>query len=63
MKELPLLVETVLVNAECDCGGRMVPTGMCLTVHPPLWPHKCITCGKIENLDHTYPRVDYRKPE
>lgn len=41
----------------CDkCGrGEMRPTGETLMSNPPQYPHKCATCGNVENLLHPYP--------
>jgi len=55
MIEVEQLVKTYRVDAQCDCGGKMVYGGICLTSFPPQYPHKCETCGNVENLDHSYP--------
>ena len=52
-------VKVYAVHWDCQCGGEMVPTGMVLTVHPPLYPHTCDQCGRSANAGRTYPYTDY----
>lgn len=65
---MPLTAEAmhaVQVDYRCDwCRkGHMRPTGVMLTVNPPLFPHRCDNdqCLKVENLDRTYPLIEHRK--
>jgi len=48
--EVTTKVEIVQVDFECPkCfGGYLRQTGVCLTSHPPQYPHKC------DNLDCDY---------
>lgn len=50
------------VDQTCQaCGnGDMRPAGACLTVNPPLFPHKCNVCGHAETYPVAYPCIDYR---
>lgn len=41
------------------CPGEMLPTGICLTSYPAQYPHKCDTCGRVENADETYPYIEH----
>ena len=51
-------MKTVRVRAYCnDCEGEMEYTGTTFTVHPPLYEHKCSSCGKKENSHNLYPDV------
>lgn len=50
-------VNTTRLNAECECGGNFEPTGQTLDTHPVKYTHVCQDCGKIEMLDHKYPRI------
>jgi len=52
-------VKTIRVTLQCECGGEMKPTGVFLTMYPPLYPHFCEKCGNGENLNTTYPYIDY----
>lgn len=50
------------VNYICDnCEeGHMLPTGVCLPVNPPLYPHKCDKCGAEMRFRATkYPHIIY----
>ncbi len=43
-----------------ECDGVMYPTGVCLTSHPPQYPHKCVDCGYEETVwSHKYPKITY----
>jgi len=68
-------VHTVSVKAMCDgatrivdghrvltgtCGGELVFQNITLTMNPPMYPHTCNQCGRTENLDAVYPRIEYR---
>ncbi len=48
------------VDNECECGGKMRPTGTCLTMNPPLFPHVCEKCGKGETYNVCYPYIQYK---
>ena len=47
------------IDKKCECGGEMRPTGLCLTMKPPLFPHTCNKCGKTETYNVTYPYIKY----
>ena len=32
-----------------------------LTMYPALYPHQCPTCGDVQNLWNTYPRIIYEE--
>ncbi len=52
------LVKTYQIRLFCDCGGEMLPTGMCLTSYPPQYPHVCNQCKKSETVhDCIYPKI------
>lgn len=55
-------VKPILVQYHCDdCQEyEMVPTGIILTVNPPLYPHKCPGCGATRNFKEKYPKVEYK---
>lgn len=52
-------VKTYKALAKCKCGGQMRPTGVVLTMYPPLFPHVCEMCGEGENLTDTYPKIEH----
>ena len=56
-------VKTLWVEKICDCGAMMSHTGRVLPTHPPKYPHSCTKCGKVENLTHLYPRIEYEKKD
>lgn len=46
--------------AFCEkCKKELVFTGKSLMSNPPKYEHKCPVCGRIENLNYTYPRIAY----
>ncbi len=51
----------IQVDRVCDkCGeGRMRPTGVALASYPPLFPHKCESCGAIDTFRQQYPTLRY----
>lgn len=57
MAEMVAESKVLQVFMICDkCGrGEMRPTGECLMSNPPLYPHKCVVCGHIENFNFLYP--------
>jgi hypothetical protein len=60
MSEKETLVRVIRIELICDnCGKAMKSTGMCLTVQPPLFPHKCSVCGNEENTRKKYPYLKY----
>jgi hypothetical protein len=63
MAERTSEVRTFLIERECDiCGkGDLKPAGdIVLTSHPPLFPHRCESCGASANFPEKYPRIFYR---
>lgn len=40
-----------------DCKVAMMPTGIVLLRDPPLYPHKCGCCERVDNLDKIYPLI------
>lgn len=64
MAEKRTEVKTYVVRYICDdCGeGEMVPTGLCLSIWPAQYPHKCNKCGASETfIGSTYPRTVYEE--
>jgi len=57
--------ETVIIEYICDtCSiGAMKPTGKALLCKPPLYVHKCDSCGVVANLRRGYPMTKQRKKE
>lgn len=55
------VVKVVTVGMMCPCGGKMVPTGVCLTSNPPQFPHVCAKCGATTNVSYKvfYPEIRY----
>lgn len=43
---------------ECD-AGQMRSTGITLTVSPPIFPHQCDMCGRMDNFRVSYPYIEY----
>lgn len=54
-------IETVRVVWSCPCGGEMESTGTCKPVFPPLFTHRCARCEATEDLQHLYPRIEFRE--
>ena len=60
MAERHEIVTPVKVNYQCDdCGGYVLPTGVCLTSYPAKYPHRCSMCDKFYTFDCTYPSIRY----
>jgi len=59
MGERKFEVKTFGVDYICDdCNsGLMEYTGTMLTVNPPLFQHKCNSCGSVKNLSQKYPNT------
>ena len=56
-------MEVVMRCPKCS-EANMKPTGLCLTIDPPKYPHVCPNCGYKENFSYLYPRIEYvRKDE
>lgn len=55
MIERTVDVKTVLVHADCECGGEMKPTGEALMCYPPKYVHICNQCGNHMNCRERYP--------
>jgi hypothetical protein len=60
-------VKMVRVDYKCpECEtGYLRPTGMVLTVNPPLFPHMCDNpnCGYGETFNVNYPRIVHEPVE
>lgn len=56
-------VKVYVTQAICgdDCDTVIVPTGVMLPVHPPLYEHRCPACYKRHNLSALYPLTTYEK--
>lgn len=54
-------VKSFKVEAICDCGAIMVFSGVALATYPPAYPHKCSSCGMVENLKYAYPTVRHEE--
>lgn len=58
-------VQPILVRAYCDkpkCGGEIVSTGHGVTRGwSTLWTNKCTVCGKVYDLDTSYPTETYEE--
>jgi hypothetical protein len=39
------------------CEAEIIFIGVCLTLNPPLYIHKCEKCGKLANLNKIYPQL------
>lgn len=64
MKEETTKVETYRVRALCEnCGGEMKATNVVKTCNPPLYPHRCVTCGRSVDSLKSYPRIEYSNEE
>ena len=61
MREYRTEVQTFNVDALCECGGKLLPTGVYYPTAPPKVPHKCDKCGEVETLDRVYPYIETRK--
>lgn len=63
MPEKETEVKTYSVDYVCDsCGkGRMIPTGVCYDMYPPLYPHYCSDCDKKGDFGYRYPRTVLKK--
>lgn len=60
MSEKRRPVQLVRVSYACDqCGGDVLPTGMCLTSYPAQYPHDCQDCGERYTFTSLYPRIEY----
>lgn len=57
--------EVKVYNVDMECPqchkGKMRPTGACLDLFSPTYPHKCTKCGYLENYHQTYPYMTYEK--
>lgn len=56
-------VKTINVDYRCpQCNvGYLRPTGTCLPVSSPMFPHKCTNCEYGETfVGRTYPRIVYQ---
>lgn len=60
-KEQKIKVVPFMIRLFCNCGGKMIPEGIVLTVYPPLYPHKCERCGLTENTHNRYPYMSYEE--
>ncbi len=46
----------------CDfCGEEMKFEGRVLTTFPPLYPHRCNSCGKSEIMKKVFPGIGYEE--
>ena len=61
MAETHTEVRTFITRMMCNCGGEMVPhsNNVVSDINPPMYLHRCNTCGKIELYYKTYPCLDY----
>lgn len=48
-------VKSVLVHADCECGGEFKATGEALLSYPPKYVHICNKCGDYINSRDKYP--------
>lgn len=58
-------VKTIQVDYKCPVckEGYLRPTGTVLASNPPIYPHLCNRapgCAYGENLNVSYPRIEYR---
>lgn len=64
MAEIKQEVKTYCIHYRCDCGaGEMIPAGVVLSCHPPLYPHNCNKCGKSMTFEKRYPHYITEKLE
>lgn len=64
MSERYRRVRTYRVTYQCDdeaCRGEMQWTGTTRTTYPPLYEHRCSTCGTVVMLDKSYPYLNYEE--
>lgn len=54
-------IRPIKVDYRCDkCDiGYYRPTGMMLTMSPPLFKHECNKCGDLATFTEKYPTVRY----
>lgn len=58
--EVEQRVNSYEVKYYCRCGEEMTFTGRSLMSYPPQYPHKCDTCGSIQNLKNKYPMMKWK---
>ena len=56
-------VKTYVVNAMCECGGKLNrdPDAPVLTSYPPQYSYICDKCGKSVLLTAFYPSIQYEE--
>lgn len=59
MKIVKTRVHTFILDSFCECGGRMIRTGITLPSYPAQFPHECDSCKKVENLKSIFPEIIY----
>ena len=61
MYELKQEVKTYMISKICDCGGvfQYESNNIMLATYPPQYPHICSFCGKINNFNCIYPKIEY----
>lgn len=63
-KTFKKLTGIVTVKYHCnECKDEMISNGVCLTLVPPFFLHKCKGCGKLETLKKSYPHTYLRVKE
>jgi len=55
MIERSVDVKTVLVHADCECGGEFKTTGEAYMCNPPKYVHICNKCGDWMTSRDKYP--------
>ncbi|QRE00233.1 hypothetical protein [Burkholderia phage BCSR5] len=54
-------VKVFEVNAACGCGGTFIATGLVMTASPPIYEHRCSSCGKYNNFRKRYPATEFKR--
>lgn len=58
-REIILPCQVFVKVMQCDCGGelvRVLESSTILYNDPPKYMHICNKCGRVEYLEHCYPR-------
>lgn len=64
MKTKTFKLETFYARIYCDkCGEELKDTGICKTICPPLYEHKCPKCGNVYYVNDLYPKIFYKEIE
>ncbi|MCP4620577.1 MAG: hypothetical protein GY844_29580 [Bradyrhizobium sp.] len=59
MPESRTPVIPVRLDMDCECGGKMRPTGLGSMRSPPQYPHLCTACRRRDDYPVTYPHIEF----